>query len=321
MPNRPVILLAAMVTFGVMFLSAAGVLAQNYPNKAVRIVTGAPGGGLDFATRILAQGLTEGLGQPVIIENRASILLGEFLRNATPDGYTLVVTGESLWILPLLQKMPYDPLKDLTPVTLAISAPNVLVVVPSLPVKSVKELIDLAKSKPGALSYGSTSLGASAHLGAELFISLTGVKLLHVPYKGTGDLVNAMIGGQGVNLAFLSASNVGPHVKTGRMRALAVTSPKPSPLAPGLPAVAETVPGYEMSGEVVLLAPPGTPGAIINRLNQETVRYLNTAVIKERFLNSGNEVVGTSPEKLSAWIKSEMVRWGKVIKDAGIRIE
>ncbi len=297
--------------------AAATAHGQEYPNKPIRIVTSDVGGSTDFAARIIAQGLATRLGQPVIVENRPAGLLGVIVPKALPDGYTLLVAGEPLWISTFLQKVSYDPVRDFAPITTALTSPNVLVVTPSLPVKSVKDLIDLAKAKKGDLDYGAASVGGSAHLAGELFKSMAGVNMVRIPHKGTGDLLNSMLSGQ-VQLAFVTISGATPHIKSGKLRGIAVTSFRPTALLPGLPTVAETLPGYKAGGDVIMLAPLLTPTAIINRLNRETVQILNTPEVKERFLNAGFEVEGSSPQELTAWIKSEMIKWGKVLKNAGI---
>lgn len=307
-----------MLLAGLAALGTTMASSQTYPVKTIRIVTAQPGGGTDFVARLIAQGLSSALGQSVIVDNRPAIIQGEIVSKAPPDGYTLLVVGESLWVQSLLQKVPYDPLRDFTPITLVTSSPNVLVVHPSLPVKSVKELIAFSKARPGQLNYGSSGVGASAHLAAELFRGMTRVDIVHVPYKGTAGLSISLMSGH-VELAFITITAVAPILKTGKLRALAVTSAKPSPLVPALPTVAETVPGYVSGGEVAVFAPPGTPAAIVGRLNPIVVQFVNTAATKERLFSAGFEVFGSSPEELAAWVKAEMARWGKVIKDAGMR--
>ena len=293
---------------------------QDYPNKPIRIVTSAAGGGTDFVARLMSQELAVPLGQPLVVDNRPAVTLGDILPKAPPNGYTLMVGGESLWIGSLLRKASYDPVKDFAPVTLLVRSHNVLVVHASVPVKSVKELVDLAKNKPNELNYGSTSMGSATHMAAELFKSMAGVNITHVPYKGTGDMLIALTGGQ-VQVAFGAITAVAPHIKSGKLRGLGVTSAKPSALVPDLPTVATTVPGYGSGGETALFAPPGTPAAIINRVNRDAVRVINLPEVKAKFLNAGLEVDGGSPEALAAWIKSEMTRWGKVIHDAAIKVE
>lgn len=296
--------------------------AQDYPHKPVRIVTSAPGGGTDFTARLIASGLSERLRQPVIVENRSgAVMSGQTVARAIPDGYTLLLPGSSFWLGPLLQKMPYDPVKEFAPITITHSQPVVLVVHPSLPVKSVKDLIEYAKARPGELNYGSTAVGSSGHLAAALFSSMAGIEMVHVPFKGGGGLANAMLGGQ-VQLTLATSASVVPHVKSGRLRGLGVASAQPTRLVPGLPTIAASgVPGFEASQRAGMFAPAGTPAAIINRLNREVVQFLNRADVKEKFFDAGIESVGSSPQELAAGMKSEMVRMGKVIKDAGIRAQ
>ncbi len=236
---------------------------------------------------------------------------------------TLLMYGPVVWLMPFMRdKVPWDPVKDFAPVTLATESPNILVIHPSLPVKSVPDLIALAKARPGQLNYGSGLTGASNHLAAELFMSLAHINMVRVVYKSTGPALNALIGGEVQVLFPAAGGGIAPHIRSGRLRALAVTSAEPSELAPGLPTVAASgVPGYESGIISALLAPAKTPAAIVNRLNQETVRVLNKPEIKERLLGAGFESIASSPEQLAAKIKSEMERLGKVIKQAGIRDE
>lgn len=308
---------------GAVVLGAGTLCAQVYPNKPVRIVTAQAGGGSDFVSRLIAPGLSGGLSQQVIIENRgggSGIIAIETVTQAPADGYTLLSYG-NIWILPLMRdNVPYDVLRDLSPVTLQASAPNVLMVHPSLPVRSVKELIVLAKARPGEINYGSGGTGSGNHIAAELFKAMAGVNIARIPYRGAGQALTALIGGE-VHMAFASAGSAAPHMKSGKLRALAVTRARPSPLLPGLPTVAATVPGYESIQMFGIFAPARTPAAIIQRLNQEIVRVLNTSEVKERLFNAGVEVVGSSPEEFAAAIRSEIARLGKMIRDAGIRAE
>jgi tripartite-type tricarboxylate transporter receptor subunit TctC len=295
--------------------------AQPYPGKAVRIVTNTPGGSTDLASRLIAQGISGALGQPVIIENRPAIVLVEIVSKAQPDGYTVLVESGTLWIAPFLQKVPYDPVKDFIPITLLTRAPNLLVVHPSIAAHTVKELIALAKAKPGALNYASSTAGSSNHLAGEMFNGMAGVKIVRVPYNGTGPALNGVIGGD-VQMLFANAAAGMPHVKSGRLRALAVASLQPSPLAPGLPTVAAAgLPGFVAVTTNGMWAPANTPAPVIRRLNQEVVRFLNSTEAKEKFLNSGFETVADSPEEATTEIKADMARMSKVIKDAGIKGE
>lgn len=311
-----------LLSSGVMIAGTNAASGQNYPEKPIRIVTGSAGGGSDFTSRQIAQGISVPLGQPVIVDNRASgIVAGEIVARAPADGYSLTVAGSAFWILQLLRKMPYDALKDFEPVSMLERSPNVLVVYPSLPVKSVKELIALAKARPGGLNYGSGATGAPAHLGGELFKSMAGVSIVNVPYKSTPQIVAALISGE-VQMAIIDAGLVAPHLKSGKLIGLAVTSAEPSPLAPGLPAVAVTgLPGYEMVGMTGIFAPAKTPAAIVNRLNQEIVRFMVRPEVKERFLNAGTETIASTPEQLAIAMKADINRMEKVIKDAGIRLD
>jgi len=302
-------------------LGAGNACGQDFPNRPIRIVTAEAGGGLDLASRVLAQGLTRNLGQQVIVENRPTgIVVGEIVAKATPNGHTLLVTGSSFWLAPFLHdKLPWDPVKDFLPVTLAANTPNLVVVHPAVAAKSISELIALAKAKPGELNYASGSIGSTPHLAPELFKRMASVDIVRVPYKGSGPALIDLIAGQ-VQVMFPTATGGLPHVKAGRLRALAVTSARPSALVPGLPTVAEALPGYESGVMYGVFVPARTPDAIVRRLNQESVRFLNTPEARERYFSAGVEVVGSSPEQLAAAVKSEMARMGKIIRDAGIRI-
>lgn len=299
--------------------TAGAASAQGYPTKPIRIVTTAPGSGNDLVVRLVGPHLTASWGEPVIVDNRG-ILAGEIVARAPPDAYTLLAYGSPFWISPLIRShSPYDPVRDFSPVMLTVNTPNILVVHPALPAKSVRELIAVAKSRPGELNYGSASTGSTSHLAAELFKAMAGISIVRIPYRGSGPALNALLAGE-FQLMFPNAGAVAPHAKAGRLRALAVTSSEPSALAPGLPTLAASgLPGYESSSPFGMFAPAGTPPARIERLHRELVRALNRADVKERLFNAGVEVVGGSPERLAATMKSEMARWGKVIRDAGIR--
>ena len=315
--------LAQVWTFAtvIFVLGATSVVGQNYPHKPIRIVTGSAGGGQDLATRIIAQRLSAAWGQPVIMDNRggSGIVTAEIVSRAPPDGYTWLVTASPHWLLPLLQdNVPYDPVKDFSPITLALRLPNIVVVNPTLPVTSIKELIALAKAKPGALNYGSSGTGASTHLSAELFKAMAGVNIVRVPYKGGGPTLTAVLSGE-VQLWFPNAAAAAAPVKSGKLRALAITSAQPSPLSPGLPTVASSLPGYESVSMIGMFAQAKTRPAIIDQINREVVRILNAADVKEQLLGMGVEAVGSSPKEFDTAVKSEIVKWSKVIKDAGIR--
>ena len=315
--------IAISVLAAVVALFQAGIAAgQNYPNKPIRIVTTAPGGTLDFAARLIGQGLTTSLGQPVIVDNRtATVVPGDIVSKAAPDGYVLLLGASTFYIGPLIEKAPYDPVRDFAAVTLVARAPNVMVVHPSVPVSSVAEFIALVKAKPGALNYGSTGIGSSGHLAGELFKYMARVNFVHVPYKSSAAAASDLLGGN-VQLAFNNPASVTPLIKAGKLKALAVCSAQPSPLLPGLPTVsASGLPGYESGAIYGLWAPARTPAAIIKLLNQEVVRILNTPDAKAKFFNVATENVGSTPEQLATAMQSERARMGKVIKEAGIRGE
>ena len=310
-----------MFSIGAMILGADGVSSQDFPNKPIRVVTSLAGGGVDFIARLIAQGITGPLGQQVIVDNRSTFLTAEIVSKAPPDGYTLLVASSPFFVGPFLQKVLYHPVRDFSPITLVSKEPSILVVHPSVAANSVKELIALAKARPGELRYSSAVRGSSLHLSAELFKSMAGVNIVSVAYKGTGAGVIGVLSGE-VQMIFVGATSVASHTKSGKLRALAVTSAQPSALAPGLPTVAAAgLPGFEFVGIDLVFAPAGTPAAAINRLNREMVRFLNTAGARERLFNSGVEAVGSSPEELAATMKSEMTKLGKLIKDLGITID
>ena len=310
-----------MFSVGLMLPGAGRVLGQDFPNKPVRIVTSVAGGGNDFAARLIAPGLATRLGQPVIVDNKGSTLLStDISAKALPDGYTLHVNGALLWIYPMLQKAPYDAIRDFSPVALISTEPSLVAVHPSVAVNSIKELIALAKARPGVLNYGSTAAGGATHLAVELFKSMAGVNIVNVPYKGSGPAITALLSGE-VQLLIFDVGLLLPHAKSGKLRALAVTSAEPSALVPGLPTVAASgLPGYEKVGMTGIWAPAKTPAAVINRLNQEIVRVLGQPEVKERVTNAGADIVASSPEQFAATIRSDMARMGKVIQDAEIKV-
>ena len=317
MQLRFVLIVAALLT-------TAAVQAQDYPNRPIRILTSEPGGGTDFGARLIAQGLSERFGQQVIVENRggaSGASAGETLARSKPDGYTLLAYGPTIWLLPLLRRnVPYDPLKDFAPVSLTDRSPNVLVVHPSLTASSVKQLIALARTRPGELNYARAAAGGPPHLSAELFKSLARVNIVAVPYKGGGPAVIGLMGGE-VGLMFATAASVAAHVKSGKVRALAVTSAQPSALFPGLPPVSATVPGYECVAINGMFAPSGTPAAIVSTLSEQIARFLARSEVKERFFGAGVETVGSSPTEYADTLRSEIAKWGKLFQEAGIRDE
>ncbi len=298
-------------------------IAQTYPTKTLRMLTAELGGGSDLSARLIAQGLSASLGQQVIVDNRVGgIIIADIAARAAPDGYTLFTYSSTLWLIPLMRtRTPYDPVKDFAPITLVGSSPMVLVTHPTVPVTSVKELIALAKAKPGDINFATGPSGAIPHLSAELFKAMAGIDIVHIAYKGVGLAVTDLIGGR-VQMMFPNASAALPHVKSGRLRGLAVTSAQPSTLAPGFPTLAASgLPGYECVAMYAVFVPAKTPAALVKRLNQEIVRVLNRPDIREKFLNASTEVIASSPEELAATMKSEMTRMGKVVKAAHIRID
>jgi len=288
-------------------------LAQDkYPAKVIRILTATPGSNHDWGARVVAQELTPRIGQRVIVENRGSISVEIVAKDTPPDGYTLLFYGAYAWLQPLLAKVSWDPLEDLAPVTLAISSPNVLVVHPSLPVKSVRELIALAKARPGALNYSAGGGGSTPHIAAELFNYMAQTKIVRINYKGSGPSMLGLFTGE-VQLMFAALGPIMPHVKSAKVRALAVTTPKRSPLAPDLPPVADVLPGYASEAAIGFFAPKKTPAAIVKILNNGIQQALKGADPQMVF-NSGVEIVGSSPEEFVQFIKTDMAKMGEVIK-------
>ena len=300
-------------------LAAHDASAQEYPVRAIRIITPGVGGSSDFTTRLLAQAITGPLGQQIVIDNRPTgPIPGEIASKAAPDGYTLLLSGGSFVIGPLVQKTSYDPITDFVAISLISTQPSVLVVHPSMPVNSVKELIALAKARPGAMNYSMAGIGSSGHLAAELFKYMAKVDVAQINYKGAGAALTDLLAGQ-VHMTFATAASVVPLMKSGRLKALAVTSAKPSALFPGLPTVASSgLPGYETVSNLGLLAPAGTPQPIIARLSMEVIRAMKLPDIKEKLMNAGTEAVGSTPAEFEATMKAEMSKMGKVIKSAGI---
>jgi tripartite-type tricarboxylate transporter receptor subunit TctC len=303
-------------------LGADAVHAQAWPEKTVRIMATQPGGLTDVVARLLAPALSANLGRQFVVDNRTALVAVETAAKAPPDGYTILVNGSALWLLPLLRdNITWDPFKDFVPIINAVRSPSVLVVHPSLPVKSAAELIALAKAKPGSLNYAAGTIGATPHLAAELFKHMAGINMVRIGYKGTGPAVIAVIVGES-QVSFPNAGSAMPHVNSGRLKGLAVCSAQPSALASGLPTVAATgLPGFESVSPQAVFAPAGMPPALVKRLNEEVLRAMNAPDIKERFFKTGLEVVGGTPQELGATMKSEVARMGKVIKTVGIREE
>jgi tripartite-type tricarboxylate transporter receptor subunit TctC len=311
-----------MFTGAVMVLGAGVTYAQNYPYRPIRIVTSPVGGGNDFMARTIAQEISGPLGQQVIVENRAGgVVPGEIVARSAPDGYTLLAAGGTFTLGPLLQKTPYDVLKDFIPVIYAGMAPNIVVVHPALAAKTVKELIALAKAKPGQLNYSSAGAGSQAHLAAELFKSMAGVNVVRVAFGGNGPAITSAIAGE-VQMMFPNPPTAMPHLKSGRLRALAVTSPQPSPLVPGLPTVSDSgLPGYEVLSMDFIFAPAKTPVAVINKLNREIATALHKPDVRQRYFNTGVEIVGSPPDMSAKSLAADVAKWAKVIKDGGIKAD
>jgi tripartite-type tricarboxylate transporter receptor subunit TctC len=305
----------------------ASACAQSYPVKPVRlIVPYPPGGGTDIFARLLGAKLGDALGQQVVIDNRAGaagVIGADTAAKAPPDGYTLVVGQASNLAINqhLMSKLPYDPVKDFTPITLIATSPSLLVVHPSLPVRSVKDLVTLAKARPGAINYASAGNGSPGHLAAEYFKKLTKTDIVHIPYKGATPAMLDVIAGQ-ASLYFTSPIAAQPYVKSGRLRQIAVTSAQRFPPLPDVPAIAES--GYrdfDMTSWWGLLAPAGVPKEIIARLNADAVKALNTPELKERLAGQGAMVVTDTPEQFAAYIKSEIANWGRIVAVSGARMD
>ncbi len=311
----------------VLVLTTDAALAQAaYPSKAIRWVVPFPASGAtDILTRVIAQKLSDALGQPVVVDNKPGAggsLGSELVARAAPDGYTLLMgTTSTHSIGPALQKLPYDAQKNFAAISEVAESPNVLIVSPALKVNSVHELIALAKAKPGQLNFSSSGIGSIVHLSGEQFKSVAGIDIQHIPYKGTALAIPDIINGQ-IAMMFDNIVSVMPHIKSGRVKALAITSEKRSSLLPDLPTMIEAgVPGYVSSAYFGVFAPAGTPKAIIDKLNAELVKIVHTPEVKERLLKLGAEPVGSTPEQLTALVRSEGAKWAKVIKDAGVKVE
>lgn len=309
--------LQVFVALTAALLMAGPAWAQAYPVKPVRIVTVAPGSANDLVARLVAQEARATLGQTVIVDNRGTIA-AEVVARSPADGYTLLLYGSAVWLSPFIRATPYDPLKDFAPVTLVASSPNVVVVHPSLPVKSARELIALARARPGALNYAAGSLGAAPHLAAELFKAMGKLNIVRVAYKGTGGSLIGILSGE-VGLMFPTAGSVTPHIQSGKLRALAVTSSQPTPLAPGLPLLSAALPGYESVSFNGLLAPAKTPDAVIRLWNAEVAKLMTRADVKDKLMAAGNDARSTTPEEFAAVIQADMTKWGRLIRELGIR--
>ena len=317
------IVAALAVMFAVIASSAC---AQNWPVKPVRLIIPiAAGGNLDIVTRTVAQKLTEVYGQQVIVENRPgvnSVVGTEFVARSPADGYTFLMMASTFLTTPLLSRnTPYDPLRDFTGVTQLAWLPQLMVVHPSLPSKSVKEFIALAKTRPGEINYASAGTSSVGDLATELFNRRAGIRTNAVPYKGNAPAMIDTVGGQ-VQLFFGAIGPMLPYINAGRLRALGVSSPKRSPLLPAVPAIAETLPGYEAGLFIAMVAPVATPREIVARMHGEIAKIMQTAEMKSRLAQLGDEIaVSSSPEQFTAFLKTEYAKWDKIIREAGIKVE
>ena len=308
-------------------LATNTVLAQTYPDKPVRILVGfTPGTTTDILARIVGQKLTDTLAQQTVIENRdgaAGTIAAGIAARANPDGYTLWLASTGQYVVSpnLYRKLPYNPLKDFSHIARIAQVPNVLVVHPSMPVKSVRELIAAAKAKPGVINYASSGKGSASHLNAELFKSMTGVDMVEIPYKSSAQAATDLLGGQ-VSLNFPSLSATLAHIKAGKLRALAVTSATRSQAMPELPTMAEAgIPGYEASSLYGLSAPVGTPKPVIAQLNKQVNLLLESPEVRERMAAQGAETLGGTPDDLALYVRTDIVKWGKLIERLGLRID
>lgn len=320
MTRRLLLVIAAALAYPL-----AGGAAQSYPDRPIRLIVGfPPGGAADILGRIAAQRLGDALGQQVVVDNRGGaggLIATEIATKGAPDGYTLLFSSIPHVINPhLYRKVNYDAIKDFVPVIQFVSVPLMMASAPTLPVKSVKELIALAKSKPDQLNYASAGSGSSSHLAMELFKPMADVRMTHIPYKGTGPLITDLMTGQ-VNVTIASAVPLSPQVKAGRLRGLAVTSPKRSAAFPELPAIAETVPGYEVINWFGLFAPAGTPKNIVTRVNTALNQALQSPDLVKLLNSRGADAVGGTPESFSRVVKTDYAKWAKIVKESGARVD
>lgn len=321
-----------MRVFGILLAACALVLppgasaqTQQYPERPIRLIVGfPPGGAADILGRLAAQKLGEGLGQQVVVDNRGGaggLIATEIAARANSDGYTLLFSSIPHVINPhLYKKVGYDAIGDFVPVIQFVAVPLMMASGPALPAKSVKELIAYARSRPGQVNYGSAGSGSSSHLAVELFKSMAGIDMAHIPYKGTGPLITDMLGGQ-IGLTIASAVPLAPQVKSGKLRGLAVTSPRRSASFPDLPAIAETVPRYEVVNWFGIFATAGTPKAIIARINAELNKALQAPALVKTLNASGADAVGGTPEDFARVVKADFAKWAKVVKDSGARVD
>jgi tripartite-type tricarboxylate transporter receptor subunit TctC len=300
--------------------------AQPYPNKPIRmIVISAPGGSTDTLSRMVGRAMSESMGQTIVLDNKpggGGVIASETLAKSPPDGYTILMSNTSHTVLPSLHaKLPYDPIKDFAPVSLVALTHSLLLVNPSLPVKNVKELIELARAQPGKLNYASGTTGASAHYGAELLKLMARINIVQVPYKGTAGQLTALIAGE-VQMSFVTMPSALPHISAGRLRVLAIGSPRRSPTLPDVPTVAESgLPGFDIAAMNGILAPARTPPAIIARLNAEIVKMVKDPATREHAASQGAELVANTPQEFAVYIKEQIVRFAQVVKATGMRAD
>jgi len=319
MPSLWSTVLPALLAF-----CTAGALGQSYPTRAIKLVVpSSPGGGTDIVARILGQKLSEQLGQQFVVENRAgagTVIGNDAVAKSAPDGYTLLMGLSTLAINPsMYAKLPYDALRDFAPISQSVSACNILILHPSVPAKTVVELIALARAKPGSLTFGSAGMGTNPHLSGELFKSLARIDMVHVPFKGSGQSIISQLAGE-IAANFPCVPTAMPYIKAGRLRGIGVTTLKRVEVLPDVPSISEAgLPGYEATQWFGLLAPAGTPRPIIDRLYQESSRAVRSADMKERMTAEGLEVVGSTPEEFASYIRAETEKWTQVIKAAGIK--
>lgn len=299
------------------------VTAQDYPTRPIRMVVPfAPGGGSDISGRILADGLRQALGQTIVVDNRAgaaSTIGADIVSKASPDGYTMLLGNISMAFNAALYKnLPYDTLRDFAPVSLVVEQPNIMVVHPSLPANTLKEFIAFARSTPGKLTYGSAGIGSGTHLAVEMLLQTLKIDMVHVPYKGTGPTLIALLGNE-ISVFLSTFASALPHVKSGRLRAFGVTSAKRANALPEVPTIAEAgIPGFEYSTWYGLLVPGGTPRAIVDKLNKATTGQLNSPEMRQRYLSQGMEPIPSTSAAYAARLKSEAEKWAKVVQAAGI---
>lgn len=309
------LLATGLVSTAAIFAGVTSAFAQNYPDKPIHIYAAPAGGGVDYVARVLSSELPDAVGQPGIVENRPTLIAIETAKSLPPDGYGVIVMGLPLWLLPLVQDVSWDPVKDFAPISVVTKQPLVLVVHPSLPVSSVKELIDYAKANPGKLNMGTAGVGSSPEISANLFKAKANINVVTVPYNGTAPAVTAILSNE-VQALFATPSTAASLIESGKLRALGVTSPQKTPLFPSLPPISDTVPGYDVVEDIAMFAPAKTPAAVIHRLNDAVVKILKKPDVQQKFVTARVEVGSSTPEELGAKVKSDLESFGKVITKA-----